>query len=98
MKAAIIVLEWPGSRPCSAPSAIALGTNSQALPCCSRVAKEFMQVPVWGSDRIVRPPGGPADGRGQPDSDQLGGDFSDAGTESLGGGDVARDHFVDRGL
>lgn len=29
--AAIIVFEWPGSRPCSAPGRIALGMNSQAL-------------------------------------------------------------------
>src|SRR5208283_1787055 len=32
MKAAIIVLEWPGSRPCSAPRRIALGAKSHALP------------------------------------------------------------------
>src|SRR5690606_12650655 len=30
MKAAIIVLEWPGSSPCSAPRRIALGMKSQA--------------------------------------------------------------------
>jgi hypothetical protein len=30
MKAAIIVLECPGSKPCSAPSRIALGINSHA--------------------------------------------------------------------
>ena len=30
MKAAIIVLEWPGSSPCNAPSRMALGMNSHA--------------------------------------------------------------------
>ncbi|SBT09944.1 conserved hypothetical protein [Candidatus Accumulibacter aalborgensis] len=47
MKAAIIVFEWPGSRPCSAPSRIALGMNSQALvvPCASRVAKGVIGFP-----------------------------------------------------
>jgi hypothetical protein len=30
MKAAIIVFEWPGSSPCSAPSKMAVGTNSHA--------------------------------------------------------------------
>src|SRR3569832_1740285 len=36
MKAAIIVLELPGSSPCNAPSRIALGTNSHAMAviCC----------------------------------------------------------------
>src|SRR4051812_2555100 len=44
MKAAIIVLEWPGSRPCRAPSRIAVGTNSQAcaVPCWSRSGSEVM--------------------------------------------------------
>ena len=42
IKAAIIVFEWPGSRPCSAPSSIALGINSQALPCCRREVKSFI--------------------------------------------------------
>ncbi len=44
MNAAIMVLEWPGSRPCSAPSRIALGTNSQALPPCSRVWKSVIGI------------------------------------------------------
>src|SRR5450759_2888122 len=44
MKAAIIVLEWPGSRPCNAPSRIALGTNSHAFPVCSRLAKSVMEA------------------------------------------------------
>src|SRR5512135_1577768 len=49
MKAAIIVLEWPGSRPCSAPSRMALGTYSQALPCCNRVTKSDMgRLQVFG--------------------------------------------------
>lgn len=43
MKAAIIVLEWPGSKPCKAPSKIALGMNSQALPCCKRVENSVME-------------------------------------------------------
>ena len=30
MNAAIIVLEWPGSSPCSAPSKMAVGTKSHA--------------------------------------------------------------------
>src|SRR5690606_10512182 len=40
MKAAIMVFEWPGSRPCSAPRKMALGMNSQACaaPCESRSA------------------------------------------------------------
>ncbi len=35
MNAAIIVLEWPGSSPCSAPSKMAVGTKSHACaePC-----------------------------------------------------------------
>ena len=35
-QAAIMVFEWPGSRPCSAPSRIATGMYSQAwaVPCC----------------------------------------------------------------
>ena len=45
MNAAIIVFEWPGSRPCSAPSRIALGMNSQALPPCSRVWKSV--IGIW---------------------------------------------------
>src|SRR5215210_2987741 len=38
MKAAIIVLEWPGSSPCRAPSRMAEGMNTQAwaAPCCRR--------------------------------------------------------------
>ena len=35
MKAAIMVLEWPGSKPCSAPRAMALGRNHQAFPLLS---------------------------------------------------------------
>ena len=42
MNAAIIVFEWPGSRPCNAPSRIALGMKSQALPCCRRVENSVM--------------------------------------------------------
>ncbi|MNP35549.1 hypothetical protein D3C76_1288860 [compost metagenome] len=33
IKAAIMVLEWPGSRPCKAPNKMALGIKNQALPC-----------------------------------------------------------------
>ena len=44
MNAAIIVFEWPGSRPCSAPSRIALGMNSQALPPASRVWKSVIGI------------------------------------------------------
>ena len=44
MKAAIIVFEWPGSRPCSAPSRMALGRNSQALPPASRVWKSVIGI------------------------------------------------------
>ena len=36
MNAAIIVLEWPGSNPCKAPSKIAVGMNSHALPWARR--------------------------------------------------------------
>ncbi|MCY1551415.1 hypothetical protein D9M68_877430 [compost metagenome] len=41
MKAAIRVLECPGSRPCKAPRRTALGKYSQAWagPCCSNSAK-----------------------------------------------------------
>src|SRR6201994_2410228 len=59
MNAAIIVLEWPGSRPCSAPSRIALGMNSQALPPASRVWKSVMASEVFRdrlelADRVAR--------------------------------------------
>src|SRR4051794_24340945 len=42
MKAAIIVLECPGSKPCRAPSRMALGMNNQACvaPCWSNSAKD----------------------------------------------------------
>ena len=44
MNAAITVLECPGSNPCKAPRATALGRNSQALapPCCNRLDKSFI--------------------------------------------------------
>ena len=42
INAAIIVFECPGSRPCRAPSRIALGINSQALPCCRSEAKSVI--------------------------------------------------------
>jgi hypothetical protein len=38
----VYVLEWPGSRPCNAPSRIALGTNSQAFPPCNKLAKSVI--------------------------------------------------------
>ncbi len=44
MNAAIIVLECPGSSPCSAPSRIALGMNSHALPPASRVWKSVIGI------------------------------------------------------
>jgi hypothetical protein len=44
MKAAIMVLEWPGSSPCSAPRRIALGMNSHgaAAFCWTSSAKGVM--------------------------------------------------------
>ena len=44
MKAAIMVLECPGSSPCSAPRAMALGINHHTLllPCCNIWANSFI--------------------------------------------------------
>src|SRR5713226_7929200 len=48
--AAIIVLECPGSSPCSAPRRMALGMNSQACvePCWSRSVKDGMASEILG--------------------------------------------------
>ena len=56
MKAAIIVFEWPGSSPCSAPSRIALGMNSHAALalCCTRSAKGVMSTSEEG-EGVRRP-------------------------------------------
>ena len=45
IKAAIMVFECPGSRPCSTPSKMALGKYSQACeaPCCNSSAKLDME-------------------------------------------------------
>src|SRR5262245_9321856 len=61
MKAAIMVLEWPGSSPCSAPSRIALGTNSHACaaPCWISSAKDGIgpsQVLCYVLERFDRTP------------------------------------------
>jgi hypothetical protein len=54
MKAAIIVLEWPGSIPWSAPRRRALGTKSHAwaVPCCSRWESSVIGSLEIGVDEI----------------------------------------------
>src|SRR6516165_10404790 len=54
MKAAIIVLEWPGSSPCRAPSRMALGMKGQACAvlCWIRAAKDGMLASQIFGDRL----------------------------------------------
>src|SRR5208283_3507914 len=47
MQAAIIVLEWPGSRPCSAPRRIALGAKSHALPVPTLRISVTLDIWAW---------------------------------------------------
>lgn len=44
MKAAIMVLECPGSSPCKAPSTMAVGTNSHGAdpPCDNKLENSIM--------------------------------------------------------